>query len=323
MDLRPLLRPAPLFLIFLFAAVAIIDVVHSLREPPEGPPALLRRGVIQFEELDPVFDFRPRSPDSGVVYQPKPRLTGRTWSAPERRGVWVTADAAALEFAATAGGHRVMILDCRPAGGRRSVRRLTITINDRLCGTVDITNGWGRYRLVLPDNAVRAGNNRVVFDLPDANGAPTGRQRLLVRRIGFFIDQDVGDNALLQKDPLSVDIAGEAVSFFASGTLEVPFTVDDRIDSLELKYRFRKAGGRAEVVVGRPQGEGVGRDADFRLSVSAEMKRGGRIRIPLHGRRGDFVFKIRVDLNSQPAQLDLTSLRLVKENRSTGRRRQR
>ncbi len=316
MDLRPLLRPAPLFLIFLFAAVAIVDLVHSLRETPERPPALLRRGIVQFEELNPVIDFRPRPPDSEVVYRPEPRLVGRKWSQPERRGVWVTDDGAALELTVAVGGHRVMILDCLPAGGRRPIRSFTVTVNGRRCGTVNLAKGWGRYRVVLPADAMRPGSNRIVFELPDANGAPTPRPCLLVRRLGFFFDESVGDDAVLRRRPVSVDIAEGAVSFFASGTLEVPFTVDDRIDSLELRYRFRHAGGRAEVVVGRPQGSGVGRDADFHRSVSADRKRGGRIRIPLHGRRGGFVFRIRVDLNPQPAQLDLTSLRLVKENRS-------
>jgi hypothetical protein len=321
MDLRPLLRPVPLILVFLFAAVAIVDLVHSLRETPEQPPVLLRRGIIQFEELNPVIDFRPRPPESDVVYKPEPSSTGSKWSAPERQGVWMTADGAALELAVARGGHRVMILDCRPAGGRQPIRSLTVTINDRGCGTVNLTKGWGRYRVVLPANAMRAGNNRIVFGLPDANGAPTLRPHILVRRLGFFFDESVRDRAILRERPVSVDIAEGAVSFFASGTLEVPFSVDDRIDALKLKYRFRNAGGRAEVVVGRPQGEGVGRDADFRHSISAERRRGGRVRIPLHGRRGDFVLKIRVDLNARPAGLDLTSLQLVKENRSAARPR--
>ena len=322
-DLRPLLRPFPLFLVFLFVAVAIVDLVHSLRETPEPPPVLLRRGMIQFEELNPVIDFRPRPPDPEVVYRPELRLTGRKWSAPEGRGVWMTADGAALELAVAAGGHRVMILDCRPAAAGQSIRSLVVTINDRGGGAVDLTKGWGRYRVDLPANAVRAGNNRIVFGLPDVKGAPTLRPHLLVRRLGFFFDESVRDRAVLRERPVSVDFEEGAVSFFASGTLEVPFSVDDRIDALKLKYRFRRAGGRAEVVVGRPQGEGVGRDADFQRSMSVERRRGGRIRVPLHGRRGDFVLKIRVDLNPQPAWLDLTSLRLVKENRSADRPRRR
>ncbi len=323
MDLRPLLRPVPLILVFLFAAVAIIDLVHSLRETPEQPPALLRQGMIQFEELNPVIDFRPRSAESDAVFEPESRLTGRKWSAPERRGVWMTADGSALELAVAAGGHRVMILDCRPAGGRQPIRSVTVTINDRECGVVDLTKGWGRYRFVLPANAVRAGNNRIIFGLPDVNGASTLRPYLLVRRLGFFFDEGVLDRAVFRERPVSVDVAEGAVSFFASGTLEVPFSVDDRIDALVLKYRFHKAGGHAEVVVGRPQGEGEGRDADIQRSMSAERSRGGRIRIPLHGRRGDFVLRIRVVLNPQPARLDLTSLRLVKENRSADRPRRR
>ena len=320
MNLRPLLRPVPLFLVSLFAAVAVVDLVHSLRETPELPPALLRRGVVQFEELNPVMDFRPQSPDPEVVYRPEPRLVGRKWSQVEQRGVWVMANGAALELAVAVGGHRVMILDCRPASGIQSIRSLLVTINDRGCDMVNLASGWGRYRIILPEDAVRTGNNRIVFEFPDANEGSTPRPHLLVRRMGLFFDESVGDDAVLGKPPVSVDIAEGAVSFFASGTLEVPFAVDDRIDALELRYRFRKAGGRAEVVVGRPQGEGAGRDADFQRTVSAERKRRGRIRIPLHGRRGDFVLKIRVDLNPQPAGLDLTSLRLVKENRSARRR---
>ncbi len=315
-DLRSLLRPFPLFLVFLFVAVAIVDLVHSLRETPEQPPALLRTGIVRFVELNPVIDFRPQPPDPEVVYQPEPKLMGRKWFQPERRGVWVTKDGATLKLDVADGGHRVMILDCLPAGGRRPIRSLVVTVNGLRCGPVDLAKGWGRYRVVLPMNAIRPGRNRIVFEFPDANRARAHRRYLLVRRLGFFLDESIGDDAVLRRHPASVDMAEGAVSFFASGTLEVPFTVDDRTDALKLRYRFNQAGGRAEVVVGRPQGSGVGRDADFHCSVSSDQKLGGRIRIPLHGRRGIFVFRIRVDLKPQPARLNLTSLALVKENRS-------
>ena len=321
-DLRPLLRPVPLFLVFLFVAVAIVDLVHSLRETPEQPPALLRHGIVRFEELNPVIDFRPQPPDPEVVYKPEPKLIGRKWSQPERRGVWATKDGATLKLDVAVGGHRVMILDCLPAGGRRPIRSLLVKVNGRRCGTVNLAKGWGRYRVVLPNNAIRPGSNRFVFEFPDADRARTRRRYLLVRRLGFFLDESVGDGAVLRRHPVSVDLAEGAVSFSASGILEVPFTVDARIDALKLRYRFNKAGGRAEVVVGRPQGSGVGRDADSHHSVSADRKLGGRLRIPLHGRRGGFVFRIRVDLNLQPARLNLTSLGLVKENRSAGPSRQ-
>ena len=316
MDLRSVLRPVPLFLIFLFAAVAIVDLVHSLRDTPEQPPALLRRGIVQFEELNPVIDFRPQPPYPEVVYRPEPRLIGRKWSQPERRGVWATNDGATLKLDFALGGHLVMILDCLPAGGRRPIRSLVVKVNGRRCGTVHLAKGWGRYRVVLPKNAIRPGSNQFVFEFPDAARARTRRRYLLVRRLGFFLDESVGDGAVLRKHPVSVDIVEGAVSVSLSGILEVPFTVDARIDALKLRYRFYQAGGSADVVVGRPQGSGVGRDADFHCSVSADQKESGRIRIPLHGRRGGFVFKIRVDLNPQPARLNLTSLGLVKENRS-------
>jgi len=321
-DLRPLLRPFPLFLVFLFAAVAIVDLVHSLRETPEQPPALLRRGIVQFEELNPVIDFRPQLPDPDVVFKPEPKLIGRKWSQPERRGVWATNNGAALELDVAVGGHRVMILDCLPAGGRRPIRSLAVKVNGLRCGPVNLVKGWGRYRVVLPENAIRPGSNRFVFDFPNADRTRARRRYLLVRRLGFFLDESVGESAVLRKHPVSVDMAEGAVSISASGILEVPFTVDARIDALKLRYRFYQAGGSADVTVGRLRGSGAGRDADFHSSVSAVRKRGGRIRIPLHGRRGGFVFRIRVDLNPQPARLNLTSLGLVKENRSAGPSRQ-
>ena len=316
MDLRSVLRPVPLFLIFLFVVVAVVDLVHSLRDTPEQPPALLSRGVVQFEELNPVIDFRPQAPDPEVVYRPEPKLIGRKWSEPELRGVWATKDGATLKLDVAVGGHRVMILDCLAAGGKRPIRRLAVKINGRRFGTVNLAKGWGRYRVVLPKNAIRAGSNRIVFEFPDANRARTRRRCLLVRRLGIFLDESVGDDAVLRRNPVAVDLAEGAVSFFASGTLEVPFTVDARIDALKLRYRFIQAGGSAEVVVDRPQGSGVGRDAGFHSSLSSDRKLGGRIRIPLHGRRGEFVLRIRVDLHPQPARLNLTSLGLVKEIRS-------
>jgi len=53
-----LLRPAPLLIVFLFAAVAVVDLVHYLRYPPAPLPNLLVSGELAFEPSEPVIDLR-------------------------------------------------------------------------------------------------------------------------------------------------------------------------------------------------------------------------------------------------------------------------
>ena len=58
MDLRRLLRPLPLFLIALFVAVAIGDMVQKLTEEPPSPPEIAGSAVPVFSAWGPVIDFR-------------------------------------------------------------------------------------------------------------------------------------------------------------------------------------------------------------------------------------------------------------------------
>lgn len=320
MAARELVRPLPLILIVLFTAVAVTDFVHTVREEEPPPPDLLNGEVVQFAMHDPVFDLRAGAASSGVAVSPVPALVG-PWSAPGSAGTWVLGDGASLEFSLEDGGHRVLLLHCRSAKQRRPHRFFEVSVNGRQSGEVDLDSGPGPYRLVLSDGLVRPGTNSVAFHFPgSADGSGTGLF-LLVRQVGLVFDQNSLQQSASAGAPIGVDSDRDAVIISTSGRLWVPFVLDDRTDALHLRYKFSGETGRAEVQVARPEGGGEGKDAAFTQTISAEQRGSGRIRVPLHGRRGDFVFQVNVELGSMSERLRLTSVRLVEEGDPTGRRK--
>ncbi len=313
MDLRFALRPLPLVLIFLFVAVVVVDIVQTIRTTPEPPPSLLGDGAIKISDLEPVFDLRPPQTPSADKLVAVVTLVGEKWSKPEKRGVWMMDDGATLDIAVTGGGHRVLILDCNSPRGRLRVTTLGLEINGMDTGTLEIEEGWRRYRVPLPEEAIRPGQNRIVFRLPNRAAAASGRQSLLLRRFGLFLDGEVRAEAIERRPAVSVDPEAETVFFRATGSLEIPFTLDDRVDALQFRYHFSSEIDSAEIVVARPQGIGAGRDAEIRRLLPAAARNRGRVRIPLHGRRGEFVLRISAVLEHRPARLNITALRLIKE----------
>lgn len=321
MDLRSALRPLPLILILLFVAVAVVDIVQTIRATPEPPPSLLGDGAIKIADLEPVFDLRPPQTQSPNELVAVVTLVGEQWSTPEKRGMWMVGDGATLDIAVTDGGHRVLILDCTSPPGRWRVTTLGVEINGMDSGTLEIEEGWRRYRLPLPEEAIQPGKNRIVFRLPNRAAAAAGRQSLLLRRFGLFHDGEAGTEAIERRPAVSVDAEAETVFFRATGSLEIPFTLDDRVDALQFRYHFSSEIASAEIVVARPQGIGAGHDAEIRRLLPAAARNKGRVRIPLHGRRGEFVLRISAVLEHRPARLKISALRLIKEGDPTRRPR--
>jgi hypothetical protein len=309
-----------LVVIFVFAAVAVVDLVQTLRTSREPPPSLLRDGAITIVELEPVVDLRPPRDHSAGTFVDAVTLVGEQWSTPEKRGVWVIDDGATLDIAVTDGGHRVLLLECLSVRGRWRVSKIGVEINGRPFGAVEIEEGWQRYRLPLPEEAVERGVNRIVFRLPERTTA-TGRRSILLRRFGLFLDQEVGSRAIERRSAVVVDPVAETAIFRAPGSLEIPFTLDDRVDALQFRYSFASENDHAEIVVCRPQGIGAGHDAEIRRRLSAAARTRGRVRIPLHGRRGEFLLRISAFSEDRSARLNITSLRLIEEGDPTRRPR--
>lgn len=316
MSRHQLLRPLPLALVLLFVAVAVGDLVLTSREPPQPPPDLLADGVLRFESWEPVLDLRPVSGPSAVELLPLATFDGPQWSAAGSGGRWVLGDSAVFELSLARGGHRTMAIECRAAAGS-GARSLTVAINGDVCGTVDLEEGWGVRTLRVPESAVRAGFNSVIFRVSGAVGEAGFERALQVRRIGMFFGDEVPVRALRGRPPVAVDVEAARVSAWGSGTFSTSFVIDDRVDALKMRYRFRSDDARAEITVARPQGGGVGRDAVMRRRVAAGDRAVGGLRFPLHGRRGEFRFIAEIDLGPLPGRFDMNSLRLVSEGAGT------
>ena len=119
MGRRALLRPTPLLIVSLFAAVAVVDLVHYLRYPPAPLPNLLVSGDLMFEPSEPLIDL--------------PALGGRQPAEKDVDGVGLTVrrsgrltvpfnvddriDALTLRYRFVGGGGRGEAVVARPEGG--------------------------------------------------------------------------------------------------------------------------------------------------------------------------------------------------------------
>lgn len=319
MPRRSLLRPLPFFIIFVFVAVAGIDLVQTLREEPPPPPVVLTPGAVRFEAWEPVVDFRSGHRAPGVAILPTPVRVGELWSEPDESGTWMLGSGAELDLDLISEDLRLLIFEGRPAGGKRPVRRVGLTVNGVDCGETRLVPAWQRWSVKVPGGVLRNGLNTIVFSLPDREQARRPRRALQLRHMELLADRMPGSGGA-KLDPVTVDFETQRVVMRTPGVFEARFAVDDRTDALRLKYRFRGSGGEGEMTVARPQGGGVGRDAEVRRVLASSARGVNRVRVPLHGRRGDFVLRLATDPGIPQFQLDLRSLELVTErNRSVFR----
>lgn len=312
MQLRPYFRPLPFVVVLSFAAVAVVDLIHTLRDEAPSAPVLLRRGMVEFEPAEPIIDLRSGRADPTLRVAPEPVFAGALWSEPGPRGRWILGDGAELELTLARGGHRTMRIEARPAAGKRPVRSVGVTVNAVDCGTASLDEGWQWISVKLPEGALRSGSNVMAFSLPDRPAELRSRRALEVRRIALALGENV-EPKVTGSSPVTIDFARQAAVISSPGLLVAGFTIDDRVDALRMHYRFNAPGGGAEVTVSRPGGGGIGRDAPVRRVLAPEHDRIERLRIPLHGRRGEFVFRLRVEPRAGRNRLDIRSLELVSE----------
>jgi hypothetical protein len=195
---------------------------------------------------------------------------------------------------------------------------VAISVNGLRCGAVEFGPEWSWRTMPIPPGVDAGSATALGLEVTTRPQAAVQRRRLLVRRVGLFHDQDVRSAALRGLSSVTLDEASDRLSLGTSGAVEIGFQMDERVDALKLRYRFTSAEGSAEVVVRRPEGGGAGRDAPDRRQLVAADGRTGRLRVPLHGRRGAFVFRVEVDPGPPPARLDLLGVQLVSEQRSSG-----
>jgi hypothetical protein len=318
MDPRDLLKPLPLILVVLFLALAVGDVVQTLTEKPP-PPETGEPVVPRFQPLEPVVDFRAADAPPAIEILPRPNFGSDGWSVATPRGVWAKGRSAELTLDLPSGGYRSLILECLPGGGKRPVRSVRITINQVDCGEVKLEPGWGSCRVDLPEEALRIGPNTLAFSFKDRERSRKNRRALLIRRIALIRDRDGGAEIPQGVRLATLDNEAEKIAFNVAGTLDIPLHLDDRTDALRLRYRFSSDLGHAEVAVLQAREGKLGTGDAVRTTVSAEKELSGHLRIPLHGRRGSYVLRVRALPGDPGARLVISDLRLTEEGDPTGR----
>ncbi|MDX2438645.1 MAG: hypothetical protein QNL88_16550 [Acidobacteriota bacterium] len=317
MGRRLLLRPLPLFLVFVFGAVAVVDLVHTLSNDALPPPVVLQPGAVEFEAWEPVIDLRSDGQVRDIGFLPAPVLAGGLWSEADAAGTWILGHGAELALDLVRGGQRVVVFEGRPAAGKRPVRAVGISVNGVDCGTAKLHQGWQRWSVAVPEGGLRDGLNSIVFRVPDRASVRRPRRALQLRRVELRFDLAL-DTGASSQEPLDIDFEAQRILMRTPGVLEARFMVDDRVDALRMRYRFRSPEGTVEMTVARPQGGGVGRDAEIRQVLSASAQGVERIRVPLHGRRGEFVLRLAAEPWEGQALFDIRSVELVTERNRSG-----
>jgi hypothetical protein len=318
MQFRRLLHPLPLVLILLFITVAVADLVQKLTEEPPPPPEVVGTNTVRFVAVEPVIDLRASREDLSMEIHPIPEFSEAQWGARGPSGVWARGAEAEFSIDLTVGGHRSLAIELAPASGKRAVRTVGLTVNGIDCGDTAIEKGWQRRRLSLPEGTIRSGRNTFRLVFPARRDAPRVRRALVIRKLGLFFDPEVEVDRIGAPRPVTIDYDSERISMRRAGVLEIPLLLEDRTDALQLRYRF-DGGGRVTVEVSQTEAGQIGGDEALRQSFSADDKPTGRIRIPLHGRRGSYGLRIRAELPGADDRLLISSLRLVEEGDPTQR----
>jgi hypothetical protein len=318
MDPRDLLKPLPLILIVLFLALAVGDLVQTLTEDPPTPE-IAEPVMLLFQPREPILDFRATDEPTAIAILPIPEFEPEQWSSATPRGVWAKGKSAEFTLDLAAGGYRSLVLECLPGGGKRPVHSVRVTVNQVDCGEVELRPGLGSYRVALPEAVTRFGPNKLVFSFKDREKARKTRRALLIRRIALFLEHEADLEIPRTSRLMVLGDEGEKIAFNIAGTLDVPLRLDDRTDALRMNYRFTSKLGRAEVAVVQMREGQVGAGDAVRTSVSAEGELTGHLRVPLHGRRGAYVLRIRATPGEPGARLLISALRLTEEGDPTGR----
>ncbi len=193
MGLRQLLRPLPLLIAAVFVAVGLVDLVQTLREVEPPPPVVLRPGSVRFEPWEPVIDLRGGARETGVALLPVPVLIGPLWSPADPSGVWLLGDGGEIGLELSRGGHRAIILEGRPAAGKRPVRSIGISVNGTDCGTAELQAGLaavggdvGGRRVARWRQSDRVSRSRPRAGSQPAAGLAAAADRVPARREGWF-----------------------------------------------------------------------------------------------------------------------------------------
>lgn len=317
MSRRSLVRPLPLILVFIFGAVAVVDLVQTLRHDDMPPPVVLKPGAVRFESREPVIDLRSDGEDSEISLLPIPVLEGGLWSEADGSGTWILGDGAELALELMRGGHQFVVFEGRPAAGKRPVRSVTISVNGVDCGTAKLNRGWQRWSVAVPESGLRDGLNSIVFRIPDRKSVERPRRALQLRRVELRFDAAL-DPGLPSQPHLDLDFEEQRLAMWTPGVFEARFMVDERVDALRMRYRFRCPEGAVKMTVARPQGGGVGRDAEIHQVLSASAHGVERVRVPLHGRRGEFVLRLTAEPWNSQTPFDIRSVELVTEGNRSG-----
>jgi hypothetical protein len=172
------------------------------------------------------------------------------WGEVLPTGTWSIGNRAVIRMTLAAGGHRGVLVQCRPDRREESPPWLLVRVNGVECGPVHMTRMMSVRRVEVPEGVIGAGENSIELSLVvDGDPArPAAGRRMLARRM--VLSEDVGSSfkTAINRRPVTLDRDDDTVLVRVPGRLWVRFDVP-RPESF-LYARCPSRGARAPVSCG-------------------------------------------------------------------------
>lgn len=278
----------PALLALPLVTVLAIDVFRAAARGQLEDVALLGEGsTVQFDATDVLVDLRSGSKEPADETGGPLVTVGAGWGETTPQGRWIEGPSAELRFEVPVGGQSALFIEGRADRNHHGGTRVSVTLDGRDAGAVDLTRTMERQLLVLSPGMIRAGGNRLELRLPDSSrGAVAGGRSVLVRRLAISAD-DSGGLPPPRRSGLIRSVPGEGrLVIQGEGRLTLPFRVPVSGSELTFRYRFRDPlpGARCRVVVGRRYSDPQRFDLVREETLAADARAAGRFRQVLQDR---------------------------------------
>jgi hypothetical protein len=295
--------------------MAAVDFIQTVRSPDVGDVDVLLVGDLWFDPRNRVVDLRSEPASSGDVPVAPSHELIEGWGSCDPAGTWSLGPRAVLGIRLPIGGHRTILLQCRPDPRSETPPWLVVRVNGVACEPIRLKRKMAIRRIEVPDGAIEPGDNRFELLLTSdrGDGKPAAGHRLLARRLVLGGEADVEFATAVYRKPVSLDRDRGAAAIRAPGRLWVRFDVPspDSVLTFECLYRGAVPKSESRAGVARWFGSPDGTDAITETRISFGDQKSRRIKLYLGNHTGPAVLWIDAAGVSPEAELLLVSPTVV------------
>jgi len=295
--------------------IAAVDLYQTVRAPDVGDVDVLAEGELWFDPRNRVVDLRsePASPGDVPVAPSHELIEG--WGSSDPAGTWSLGPRTVLGIRLPVGGHRTILVQCRPDRRSEPPPWLVVRVNGVACEPIRLKRKMAIRRVEVPEGAIKPGDNRFELLLTSGggDGPPAAGRRLLTRRLVFCAQPDTAFKTAVYRRPVSLSRDRRTAVIRTPGRLWVRFDVPrpDSFLTFECPFRGAVPTGENRAGVARWFGSPAGTDAITETRISFRDRESGRIRLYLGNHTGPAVLWIDAAGVGPGAELLLVSPKVV------------